>query len=501
MAVGASSVTVPQEPGSGPGTGPGRDGGPRTPLGRAWPWALAALPLALLAAASYLGRYVRPSADEWCFLPVVRDEGVLGLVHKFYFLDNGRVANGLLVGAYAEFPVAGHQWYGAVSGLLVLGLLWALTALVLRRAGQRLPRGIALTAAAMATAVILFATPNTYKTFYWPAASVSHTVAPVLAAAAALPLLRGGGRRGRALALAVVLAVGVFLGTLSEEASVVALVVLALTVLLAHRVLTPPLRRYARTWALTGMAGIAAGTLILVTSPGSRTRRSRFGAETTSMLAPDTLYDAAAAFARILATVLTTWAYLGAVAAGVLVGLLARPRPGARRVLEPARPGLLLGAGLLAFLASGYLCTVITYPVFGAGVVTAERTWNDYLVLWVLLLTAAGAFLGRSLRRHGAATALPTALAAALCAVTVVGLTVPLYDLGGKMRTRAERWDRQDARLRAGAAAGERVLPYTPVKVASMLEPFSQDGKRVWPAQCVADYYGLEKVTRGTRTP
>ncbi|MEU6060742.1 DUF6056 family protein [Streptomyces sp. NPDC047097] len=501
MAVGASSVTVPKDPGEGPGAGPGQDGGTRALPGRLWPYALAALPLALLAAAAYLGRYVRPSADEWCFLPVVRDEGMLGLVHKFYFTDNGRVGNGLLVGAYAEFPVAGHQWYGLVSGVLVLGLLWALTALALRRAGQSVPRGVPLLAAAMATAAILFATPNTYKTFYWPAASVSHTLAPVLAAAAAIPLLRGSGRRGRTVALAVVFAVGVFMGTLSEEASVVALVVLAALVLLAHRLLVAPVRRRARLWAAAGMAGVAVGTLILVTSPGSRHRRSRFGADSASMLAPDTLIDAAKAFVHILGTVLTTWTYLGAVAAGVLVGLLARPRPGARRVLEPARPGLLLGVGALVFLVSGYLCTVITYPVFGARVITTERTWNDYLIVWVVLLVAAGALLGRALRRHGAAGALPAALAAALCAVTVVGLALPLYELGGKMQVRAERWDRQDAVLRAGAAAGERVMPYTPTKVGSMLEPFAAGGKRIWPAQCVADYYHLDKVTRGTRLP
>ena len=74
-----------------------------------WVSALALPPLALLAAASWFGRWVRPGADDWCFLPVVRDDGVTGLVGKFYFDDNGRVANALLVGAYAKFQLAGHQ--------------------------------------------------------------------------------------------------------------------------------------------------------------------------------------------------------------------------------------------------------------------------------------------------------------------------------------------------------------------------------------------------------
>lgn len=81
-----------------------------------WVTALALPPLALLAAASWFGRWVRPGADDWCFLPAVRDDGVTGLVGKFYLDDNGRVANALLVGAYAKFQVAGHQWYPWSAG-------------------------------------------------------------------------------------------------------------------------------------------------------------------------------------------------------------------------------------------------------------------------------------------------------------------------------------------------------------------------------------------------
>ncbi|OEV21483.1 hypothetical protein AN221_06330, partial [Streptomyces nanshensis] len=154
--------------------------GSRTAL---WVTALALPPLALLAAASWFGRWVRPSADDWCFLPAVRDDGITGLVGKFYFDDNGRVANAFLVGAYAKFQVAGHQWYPAVSGVLILAVLWAVAVLALRRGGITVPRGLPLLLAAMVTALFLFVTPNTYKTFYWPAASVSHTLPPVLACA------------------------------------------------------------------------------------------------------------------------------------------------------------------------------------------------------------------------------------------------------------------------------------------------------------------------------
>ncbi|MEE1754680.1 DUF6056 family protein [Streptomyces sp. SP18CS02] len=506
MAVGASSVTTPQEPDDGPDPGRGKDGDdPRRSWTTTWTSALALLPLGLLAVASWFGRHVRPSADEWCFLPVVRDRGVWGLVDTFYFTDNGRVANGLLVGLYAKFPLAGHQWFGLISGVLMLGLLWALTVHVLRRAERTVPRGVPLLVASMITAVFLFATPNTYKTFYWPAASVSHTVAPVLAVAAAVPLLRARSRRGRIAAAAVVLVAGIFMGTLSEEASVVALVVLSGAILLGRWVFIERVRGFVRVWSLIGMAGIGIGTLVLVTSPGSRNRRERYGADTASMLSPDTLIASFGAYLRILGTILTTWQYVGAVAAGVLIGLLAR-RSGRPTVLLPCRPLLLSGFGVLAFLVCGYLCTVITYPIFGARVVTTERTWNDYLLLFVLLLVALGAFAGRALRADGAPaaarrTGVATAAAAAVCAAAVLGLVAPLYDLGHDMEVRARTWDRQDQWLRTQSANGADVLPYRPVSVRGMLEPFGDQGRKPWPAACVADYYHLDRVTYGKRLP
>ncbi|MFJ1747831.1 DUF6056 family protein [Streptomyces sp. NPDC088116] len=501
-----------------PGRRNSRDG--RTRSGAAfWTLGLALLSLGLLGRASWLGRHVRPGADEWCFLPGVRDHGIAGLVGRFYLTDNGRLGNGLLVGLYAKSGVAGHQWFGLVSGALMLGLLWSVTLLFLRLAGRTVPHGFPLLVASLMTAVFLLATPNTYKTFYWPASSVSHTMAPVLACACALPLRWARSRGGRTAALTAAFVTGCFIGTLSEETSAVSLVVLCAVVLLSGRTLTAPVRAYARAWCLTGMAGIAVGTLVLLTSPGSANRRARYGAGTISMFAPDSLGRSLRAFTEILGTVASTWQYAGVFAAGVLLGLLGLPvrggsradrnrkpgqeqSPGARTpVLLPCRPLLLISAGALTFLVSGCLCTVITYPLFGAGVVQASRTWNDYLLLYVLLLTGAGALLGRALRRRARHTGLVTASAVVVCVATCAQLTVPLDRLGHDMRVRAEQWDHQDRWLRMRAAHGARVLPYKPLSVGGMTEPFLGGGHRTWPAECVADYYHLTRITRAKHLP
>jgi hypothetical protein len=89
---------------------------------------------------------------------------------------------------------------------------------------------------------------------------------------------------------------------------------------------------------------------------------------------------------------------------------------------------------------------------------------------------------------------------AALCVLVCVGPAVSLTNLDTAMRARAEKWDAQDRRLREGAEAGKRVLPYERLVISNMLEPFSQGGRSYWPGGCVADLYGLDRVTDGTRS-
>ncbi|MFC8225232.1 DUF6056 family protein [Streptomyces sp. NPDC057287] len=473
----------------------------RRPRAQLWLTALSLPPFALLAAAAWFGRSVRPGADDWCFLPVVRDEGVTGLIGQFYFEDNGRVANALLVGAYATFQVPGHQWFGLVSGVLTLVVLQAAVVLALRRARLAAPRGLPLLVSAMATALFLFATPNTYKTFYWPAASVSHTMPSVLACAALIPFLTARSRRGRGVALAVAAFAGLVIGTLSEETAIVVAVLLVTVLLLSLRAAAGPSRSFLRLWCAAGITGVGAGAVVLVTSPGSNHRRERFGAGTASMVAPESLAASLRGFGEIVLTVITTWPYIGAVAVGMLLGLLCR-RPDGNPPRPPAHWSRTACAGVVAFLVSGYVCTVITYPVFQDRVSapSAARLWNDYLLLFLALLIGAGALLGLAARSRTRTAAGPLrAVCAALCVLACVGPAVGLLDLDAELRSRAVKWDAQDRRLREGASAGAEVLPYERLVISQMLEPFSRRGRAYWPGGCVADYYRIDRVTDAAR--
>ncbi|MEV0917677.1 DUF6056 family protein [Streptomyces sp. NPDC049967] len=474
--------------------------GPRQPL---WAAVLTLFPLALLAASFWIGRLVRPGGDDWCFLPVLRDEGVSGMIGKFYLDDNGRVANALMVALYGAGGVAGHQWYATVSGLLILAVLWALIPAALHSAGRTAPRGVPLLVASMTVVVFFFATPNTYKTFYWPASSVSHTVAPALAAAAVIPLLRARSRRGRILALCVAAVAGLFIGTLSEGTSIVAGVLLCTVLLLSLRSRPGPGRHRTRLWCGVALAALVAGLVIIYTSPGSRHRRERFGTGATSVVDTGSLADALRTFGDILGTVLTTWTYLGALAVGVLLGLLLRESGPAADGPLRGRPLVPALAAVAAFLVSGYLCTLITLPAFEHNMMTyGTRTWNDYLFLFVLLLAGLGALLGNALRtraRGTAAVPLVTGAAALLCAAVCVGLFVPLTGLAHDMDVRARHWDRQDRWLRKEVAEGATVLPYVPASVGQMRDPFGHHGRSIWPAPCTAQYYHLKRITYATR--
>ncbi|MEV7796159.1 hypothetical protein AB0O68_29850 [Streptomyces sp. NPDC087512] len=205
-------------------------------------------------------------------------------------------------------------------------------------------------------------------------------------------------------------------------------------------------------------------------------------------------------YTHILLTLVTNWQYLGAIALGALIGALARRKDG--RIPRPDhRAPLVLAFGVLALLFSGYVCTVITRPVFGSSVVTVNRLWNDYLFLLLLLLVGAGGLLGNwAVRRYRRGTGPVVAGATLLCVGVTVVLAVALRDLGSDMQARGKAWDRQDRLLRKEAAAGVSVLSYEPLVISKMTEPFGNKGKRSWPAACVATYYHVKDITDGTRT-
>jgi hypothetical protein len=460
----------------------------------------------LLAAASLLGLEVRPSADEWCFLPAVRDDGAGAMFDMFYNNHNGRLFNALIVTSYAAPGVIGHQLFPLFSALLTVSVLWALARRIWRVMGWSGPGGLPLLAAVTASVLFLLGTPSTYQTFYWPGANESHTMPPVLACAALWGALAARTRRQRRAALASACLAGACIALLSEETMAVCCAVLATVVLFGRRLFAGGIRSYATKWALCGLAGLAVGMTVLMTSPGMQKRRARFE-KGSSPLAPESLWLALQDWVVTLIKILMTWQYVAALAVGVVIGLLTLQARNRSRVFTSARPALLVPLSAAVFLLCGYAAAILVRPAFGGWSSNSVRIRNDYLLLLIVLVMAYGMLLGRALRARvsdgdrGRWAGVAVLCALAVCGVATASLVPPLYELGKEMRVRADQWDRQSAWMHSQAAAGAQTLPYKPLPIEGLREPFQLPSDKDWAASCAARYYRVDTITPSSALP
>jgi hypothetical protein len=463
-------------------------------------WLFVGCALISLAAAALLGLWARPGADDWCFLPRVRDEGMGAIVDGFYNYSNGRLVNALFVEAYSAFGVLGLQLFATFSVMLTVTVLWALASQVWRVMGFGGPRGLPALAATIVSLLFLLGSADTYHTLYFAAANVSHTLPPVLACAVLWGALAARTSRQRWVALGSAAFSGACIALLSEETTVVCGAVLAAVLLFARWLFAGPVGVYALKWALCGLGGLAVGTAILMTSPGGGRRRGN----ARSPLAPELLWDALHDWGVLLAHALMTWQYVAALALGALIGLLAvggRPMP-----FASVRLRFLVPLSAAVFLVAGYGAIILVRPVYGNWTTIGTRFRNDYLLLFILLFVVYGALLGRAVRgraihRSGRWAGVAAVCALAVCGVTTVSLAPQLYTLGKEMRVRAAQWDRQSAWLHRKAAAGATSLPYKRLPISQMREPFQGAPRADWVAPCVARYYRVDTITESPVLP
>ncbi|MGW3557734.1 DUF6056 family protein [Streptomyces sp. NPDC000963] len=490
--------------------------------------AVAAGSAALLSVGAFLGLYVRPTSDDWCALWKARDMGVSGITRDFYLTQNGRVTNALLTGLVYSDGMRGPK---LLPALLVVALGVALLLLaraVLRALGFRAgPLVVPLVAAvALVEALVFFAGTRAYQVLLWAPATISHTLPGVIGLWAVLgAVLAARARRpwARNAAVATAALTGLACGMLSEPFSIVAGLFAAAAGIVCLPRLGRTGDRYASTWCAAACLGLAGGLALLYTSPGARWRRAQHPPEPMSFAElGETVHD----WWRVWQTIGGQWAYGGALAVGVLLGLAlarsgppgdrapgqdrapaptdrtpaAEPAP-ADRPRRPAWPVALLPLPLLALASLG-----VTYGLrsgYGPEGWTFGRTWTNFLLPLLLLLCAYGTWGGYRLGRLLLATGRPAARAAALVAAgalavgSTTALVRPVYALTTSTVARSVAWDRQDVRIRAEAAAGARDVAYRPLLIGGLSEPlFASSYERDWAARCAATYYGVNRIHR-----
>ncbi|MEU3476928.1 DUF6056 family protein [Streptomyces sp. NPDC033754] len=500
------------------GDGDGRTDRDTTGLRRALSWialVVSAGAGALLSVGAFLGLYVRPTSDDWCALWKARDMGVLGITADFYRTQNGRVTNAFLTGVIYSDDMRGPKLLPAFLVVTLGAALFLLARTALRALRLPAPPPVLLAApAALVSALLFFAGTRSYQVLLWAPATVSHTLPSVIglwAVLCAVRAARAGHRWARTAAVVAAFPTGVALGMLSEPFAMVAGILAGTAALLCLPRLGWTKDRYVPTWCASLCLGLATGLVLLTTSPGARWRRAQHPREPLSTeLVGETFRD----WWRVWETIAGQGAYAGAAAIGALLGLgLALTLTHANTHANTREPAGLLPprrlfriAVLLPLPLIALASLAVTYGLrTGYGDVgwTYGRTWTSFLLPLLLTLCAYGTWggyrLGLLLRRAGR----PAARAAALVAVGAIAvgstaaLVRPVYELTTSTVVRATAWDRQNARIRAEAAAGARDVAYRPLLIGGLTEPlFARTYARDWAAQCTATYYGVDRIHR-----
>jgi hypothetical protein len=459
----------------------------------------------LLTVLAYLGRYVRPTSDDWCALWKTRDMGILGITEDFYQTQNGRLANAFISGLVNVDGVVGMKLLPAVLvaafGLGLVLLLRELWILLNWRVSLIMSAAIA----AVVEVLLFLAAQNPYQALLWAPATISHTL-PTIVGVWAVVLGLWAGRSGkawmRAVSLVVVVLAGLVLGTLNEPFVIVAGLGCGVVGLLTLPWFRQVRSWYPISWCAAACVGLIAGYAVLYTSPGAEWRRAQNPAADT-LLSPENLSGSYHDWLAVLDVLASEWTYLAAVAIGLAAGLLVTPG-------EQRKPrGVLIAALLLpipVFLISSFVTILGVRQGYGPSGWTYFRTWFSFVAPLVFLLVAYGVVAGRLLRRAldtrrgtqalvGALTV--GVLAAGFAIFGVVSLVPRLDALHDVTAARAAAWDKQDSRIRKQVRDGAVVVKYRPLNIANLAEPFyTKTYSRDWVSACASEWYGVDRLKR-----
>ncbi|WP_158718061.1 DUF6056 family protein [Streptomyces sp. NRRL F-2664] len=455
---------------------------------RPWINAATTVTLGLLVTLCVLSLNVRPAADDWCFIADLRKIDPVTFARHFYFKENGRFVNGLIVGIYASAGISGIVAMPIVLAISTFTAIGILVANLEQGSGVRFPTIWKALIAGVCSLALFLVQPAQYQTFFWAAGVVSHTLPPTLAAFLVVWALRCSSRASRTVCLIASFAGGAAISLTSEETAVA--LIAALFVLLAVRMLRQPLRRnFLTLWSGVSTIGLTVGIVILTTSPGSRSRRRMLGMETHLEL--NDIAGGAGDWVHVISEMITTWGYAPVLVTGLAAGsVLARnvelPISWFDKIITPA---LLVSAASLASM-------VLVRISLGRGGYLTHRVWNDFRLGFILMLAwygfVLGAFLAKELSSRQPWLLSAWSFLLLPCAILVF-LAPPVFSAGREAFTRAEAWDSQDASIRYLVSRGERSPSYTPHPIGGLVEPFSGPNKS-WVRACAARYYEVPSL-------
>lgn len=472
-------------------------------------WAVATVATIVAGWMCALAWYVRPAADDLCYVSGMQTSNPFKLAEHFYEVSNGRVVNALLVGTYAKAGLPGLIVVPFLGVVITVLVTWFLMGRVAAMRGRAVPAPARAALVLATTIVFMVAQPNAYQTYLWAAGAVSHTLPPVFGGALLLWAFRARSRGARWAAVCTVLPLGAALSLVSEETGVVLIVTIAayLIGLLLLRWFggeRSPHGRYPVAWSVSAALGLAIGIVVMYESPGSRIRRERLHIK-QSVFSPEIVKGAVHNWVEMMHTLGTTWHYLAVFAVGLLVGAVAKEIPGTRSTASRTRTWLLLVAPALTSLVASFAAVWMVRAALGAGALGTTRTWNDFLWLLILALAWYGVLIGGWTRRSAGAAAadrprtvssLTVAVCVLLSGFCVAGLGTPMYRLAHASIHRAHEWDRQAAEIKAEKRDGVVSPAYKRMPIGGLAEPFTAKGAKTTFESCAAIYFGVSSLTK-----
>jgi hypothetical protein len=453
---------------------------------------------------AYLGSLSRYLADDFCTAGTLREMGFLGSQSYWYQSWSGRFSFTFMISLTHLVGPRLTPWLPGICLALAGGALWFLAQRLARLAEIRAPWTAGILPAAACLVATLAAAPNLYQSVLWQTGLITYFVPLILLTAYVgwllwVVSLESNGRRG-ALSLMVSAVIPFLAGGFSEtfvSVQTTGLVVAVVVALLAAR---GPTRTHLARHLVCGLAGSLLALLVVALAPGNAVRQGLMPEPPGLMLLLErTWHDVYVFGARMVrGNPLSLFAPFAVAYTVTFAGM---------RGVESV--GDSHGRGIWPWIAGTIGVSLAAFAAMAAAMAPSEYALSAYpdgrivitAVFAVVMAAALGGYLLAGMTRQLLARKGQRALRAmsfAVAAALLLGVVaVCLRNSAGYFqdaRGFAAAWDARDASIHAALARGENDIPVASLTHMAGLGEVSRDPDD-WVNRCLADAYGLKRVT------
>jgi Family of unknown function (DUF6056) len=453
-----------------------------------------------LLAHIYNGHFSRFMADDYCTSAVGLEYGAIGGALHWYNTWSGRYTNFVIKSLIAPL---GSGFAAVLPALIIVSLLasvfWVASQIcTLLRLRQ--PRIAALIAALVIVYATVDGAPALIQSVYWLNGVIPNTgplILVTLYVGIFIHALTHESSEGRLPLRTIIVGfcVTLLIGGFSEIYMAFQIAALVIASGLALLFLPSHLKRPALSILIVSLIGALMTLILVVTSPGSLVRQSRFP---DRLPLPEMMVQALGYSSAFFASALAFFAPFALLTALSTSTLLAFRQPPVELPfrLYPARVRWLMA--LSAATAFILVTSAITPGVYAVSGPPPGRTFILSTFIIVLMAAFWGFLIGFTLRKKTSQQNFLVIAVFMLIFSMGPGASVwRSVTLAPKLRVYAAEWDEQERQIRLQAADGSDNIVVKPLSVdlpqligLDTIGPDATSGAN----PCAADYYGVENI-------